>query len=278
MKSWRFLKLNRRRGVSMVLVLCVSAFFVAFATAMVYAAGMVTAQSNQRLKEERCYQLAKSYGKVLTKELTKYEKKTDDAGNSVASGSIYAFANKFLDSSQYLEYNSDYSSSTTYNFVLDDANLSDLFKSPLKDSSYGNITISLKKETNSDENTDALVKGGEIDNVISSTDYTSTITSIENTTVRQYNLILDVTSYYEDVSYTYSLEFAREEKYSVRFKYEDTAIVWDGTNKVWREGNTAGVVCTIPEGATITYEYLTSSSTLSRFIENSLEEGGASGD
>ncbi len=278
MKGWRFLKLNRRRGVSMVLVLCVSAFFVSFAAAMVYATGMVTAQSNQRLKEERCYQLAKSYGKVLTKELTKYEKKTDDSGNNLASGSFYSFANKFLDSSQYLEYNLDYSSSTTYNFVLDDANLSDLFKSPLKDSSYGNITISLKKETNSDENTDALVKGGEIDNVISSTDYTSTITSIENTTVRQYNLILDVTSYYEDVSYTYSLEFAREEKYSVRFKYEDTAIVWDGTNKVWREGNTAGVVCTIPEGATITYEYLTSSSTLSRFIENSLEEGGASGD
>ena len=71
--GWQCLKLNRRSGVAMVLVLCVSAFFVAFAAAMVYAAGMVTAQSNQRLKEERCYQLAKSYGKVLTNELSKYE-------------------------------------------------------------------------------------------------------------------------------------------------------------------------------------------------------------
>lgn len=270
MKGWRFLKQNRKRGVSMVLVLCVSAFFVAFAAAMVYTAGMVTAQSNQRLKEERCYQLAKSYGKVLTKELTKYEKKTDDAGNSVASGSFYAFANKFLDSSQYLEYNSDYSSSTTYNFVLDNANLSDLFESPMTDSSYGNISISLKKETNSNEDTEEIIKGGSIQVQGSGTDYTSTIESIENTTVRQYNLILDVTSYYEDVSYTYSQEFSREERYPVSFKHNNNEIVWDSINHVWKLGNTAGGEYNIPDGDSITYEYKTSSPSLSKFIENGL--------
>lgn len=267
--GWQCLKLNRRSGVAMVLVLCVSAFFVAFAAAMVYAAGMVTAQSNQRLKEERCYQLAKSYGKVLTKELTKYEKKTDDAGNSLASGSFYTFANYFLDSSQYLEYNSDYSSSTTYNFVLDNVELTDLFQSPLEDTSYGNITISLKKETNSNEDTNSM-KGGEITDVKSGTDYTGQIESIENTTVRSYNLILDVTSYYEDVSYTYTQEFSREEKYPVSFKYGDQVIVWDATDKVWRNDNTAGQECAIKDGDTITYEYKTSSPSLSKFIENSL--------
>lgn len=264
MRGWQSIKKNRKNGVSMVLVLCVSAFFVAFAAAMVYAAGMVMAQSNQRLKEERCYQLAKSYGQVLEKELTKYESKEDGAG------SFYAFANKFLDSSHYLEYNSDYSSSTTYNFVLDDANLSDLFESPLDDPSYGNISISLKKETNSDENTDNILKGGSIENVKSGTDYTATITSIENTTVRQYNLILDVTSYYDDISYTYTQEFSREEKYSVSFKYQDTGIVWDSSSKEWKIGNTAGAKYDIPDGATISYEYLTNSPSISKFIENRL--------
>ena len=52
------------------IVVCVMYFF-AFAAAILYTAGMLTAQSNQRLKEERCYQLAKSYSDVLKNELTK---------------------------------------------------------------------------------------------------------------------------------------------------------------------------------------------------------------
>ncbi len=276
MKGWQFIKQNKKSGVSMVLVLCVAAFFVAFAAAMVYAAGMVTAQSNQRLKEERCYQLAKSYGKVLTKELTKYQKKYQDDGKVAENGTFYAFANNFLDNSQYLEYNSDYSTSTTYNFVLSDANLGDLFESPMTDNSYGNISIALRKETNSNEDTEKITKGGTVEVSGGTGDYTGLITSIENTTVRKYNLLLDVTAYYEDVSYTYSLEFAREEQYPVSFKYKDQVVVWDSTNKTWKYGNTAGEECEMTAGDTISYEYITSSPTLSKFTENRLEGGGTS--
>ncbi len=276
MKGWQFIKQNKKSGVSMVLVLCVSAFFVAFAAAMVYAAGMVTAQSNQRLKEERCYQLAKSYGKVLTKELTKYQKKYQDDGKVAENGTFYAFANNFLDNSQYLEYNSDYSTSTTYNFVLSDANLADLFQSPMPDASYGNISIALRKETNSSEDIGEIMKGGSIVVEGSGMNYSDKITSIENTTVRQYNMILDITAYYDNVSYTYNLEFAREEQYPVSFKYKDQAVVWDSISRTWKYGNTAGEECVMTAGDTITYEYITTSATMSKFTENRLEGGGTS--
>ena len=72
-RGWQALKANEKRGVSMVVMLCVSAFFIAFATAILYTAGLVTSQSTQRLKQERCYQLAKSYAQVLDKEIGRSE-------------------------------------------------------------------------------------------------------------------------------------------------------------------------------------------------------------
>ena len=52
-KGMRELRKNSRQGVSLVIVLCVSAFFVAFAAAILYTAGLLTSQSTGRLKEER---------------------------------------------------------------------------------------------------------------------------------------------------------------------------------------------------------------------------------
>ena len=178
-KGWQQLRANAKNGISMALVLCVSAFFIAFAAAILYTAGMLTAQSNQRLKEERCYQLAKSYSDVLKNELTKYDKKYTDDGSTVGDGTFYAFANKFLDDEKYLEYNSDYKDSTKYNFVEDGSNLSDISSSPLSDKGYGNISVTLKKEQNSDENVDEIMSGGEITGS-SGGDYSSAIKNIEN--------------------------------------------------------------------------------------------------
>ena len=71
-KGWQQLRQQKKNGISMAVVLCVSAFFVAFAAAILYTAGMLTAQSNLRLKQERCSQLAKSAADVLDQELQKY--------------------------------------------------------------------------------------------------------------------------------------------------------------------------------------------------------------
>ena len=74
----------------MAIVLCVSAFFLAFAAAIVYTAGLLTAEANERLEQERCYQLAKSYAKVLDTELTSYTRKTEEN-----STTFYGFASRF---------------------------------------------------------------------------------------------------------------------------------------------------------------------------------------
>lgn len=216
-KGWQQLQANAKNGISMALVLCVSAFFIAFAAAILYTAGMLTAQSNQRLKEERCYQLAKTYSDVLKNELTKYDNKYTDDGNVTGDGSFYAFANKFLDDEKYLEYNSDYEDSTKYNFVVDGSNVSDLSQSPLPEKGYGNLSVTLKKEQNADENIKQIVSGGQVP-VVSDGNYTSTIDAIENTTLRQYIFTVEVTAYYEDASYTYSTEYTRAEKYRVTFE------------------------------------------------------------
>ena len=60
-KGLEQLRRNAKSGISMAVVLCVSAFFIAFAAAIVYTAGLLTAQSNQRLKEQRCSHIAASY-------------------------------------------------------------------------------------------------------------------------------------------------------------------------------------------------------------------------
>ena len=40
--GWQQLKANEKKGVSMAVVLCVSAFFIAFAAAILYTAGLMT--------------------------------------------------------------------------------------------------------------------------------------------------------------------------------------------------------------------------------------------
>lgn len=278
-KGWQQLQANAKKGISMALVLCVSAFFIAFAAAILYTAGMLTAQSNQRLKEERCYQLAKSYSDVLKSELTKYDNKYTDDGNVTGDGSFYAFANKFLDDEKYLEYNSDYEDSTKYHFVVDGSNVSDLSQSPLPEKGYGNLTVTLKKEQNADENMKRIMEGGQITGV-SDGNYTSTIDAIENTTLRQYNFTVEVTAYYEDASYTYSTEYTRAEKYRVTFQQNNNAIVWvknatDGGS--WKLGNTAGEDYQIDGNTPIVYSYLKSSPTSCKFEENTYQDSQEGG-
>lgn len=279
-KGWQQLRANAKNGISMALVLCVSAFFIAFAAAILYTAGMLTAESNQRLKEERCYQLAKSYSDVLKNELTKYDKKYTDDGTTVGDGTFYAFANKFLDDEKYLEYNSDYEDSTKYNFVVDGSNLSDISSSPLSDKGYGNLSVTLKKEQNSDEKVDEIMSGGKLSSA-SGDNYSGAIRAIENTTVRQYIFTVEVTAYYDDATYTYSTEYTRAEKYPVTFTHNGNTIVWvanaaDGGT--WRLGNSSGEIYTIDDDTQISYTYNRTASTSCRFEENVYQDSQEGGD
>ena len=176
---------QKKNGISMAVVLCVSAFFCRFrGRQSSIPPGMLTAQSNLRLKQERCSQLAKSAADVLDQELQKYTNKdTTEAG----SDSFYTFVNKFLDDSQYLDYSEDYPDATKYNFLVSDTDLSDLSKADSLPEGYGNIRIALTKEKNASEDSDSL-KTGEIHTAANNAaNYKTEIDRIRNITVRDYN-------------------------------------------------------------------------------------------
>lgn len=264
--GWQQLKANEKKGVSMAVVLCVSAFFIAFAAAILYTAGLMTAQSNLRLKEERCYQLAKSYAKVLNEELTSENPSTN-------ASSFYRFANSFLENAQYAVYNDETASSaeaTKYKFVADGTNIEDLSKGQIDDG-YGNLCISLAKEKVGSSAGD--LKNGELD-VSTATDYTAQIEALQNTVVRQYVLMVGVTAYYEDASYTYTAEYTREETYDVKFTYKGQNIIWvaDETGGgVWKVGSTVGNKCDFSDGGKIEYTYQTDEPLSRKFVEDTGE-------
>lgn len=61
--------LREEQGLSMILVLCIGALFVALSAALVYAASVLTANANRQLLEQEAYQLATSFSDVLEGEL-----------------------------------------------------------------------------------------------------------------------------------------------------------------------------------------------------------------
>lgn len=63
--------LRGEQGLSMILVLCIGALFVALSAALVYAASVLTANANRQLLEQEAYQLATSFSDVMEGELNK---------------------------------------------------------------------------------------------------------------------------------------------------------------------------------------------------------------
>lgn len=63
--------LRGEQGLSMILILCIGALFVALSAALVYAASVLTANANRQLLEQEAYQLATSFSDVLEGELNK---------------------------------------------------------------------------------------------------------------------------------------------------------------------------------------------------------------
>ena len=61
--------LRGEQGLSMILVLCIGALFVALSAALVYAASVLTANATRQLLEQEAYQLATSFSDVLEGEL-----------------------------------------------------------------------------------------------------------------------------------------------------------------------------------------------------------------
>ena len=57
--------LRGEQGLSMILVLCIGALFVALSAALVYAASVLTANANRQLLEQEAYQLDSSFAEFV---------------------------------------------------------------------------------------------------------------------------------------------------------------------------------------------------------------------
>ena len=212
---------QRKQGISMVLVLCVSAFFIAFAVAILYTAGLLTAQAGERLLQERCYQLAAGYAGVLDGELKAYSIPKD------TTDTFYGFVNQFLDGTGYAEYDPSRPEDTIFYYqpIEGDSDGTD----------YGKIRIGLYKESSEDDNTSILtgtVIPGTADN------YQLEIDRINSQTLNRYILTVQVRVQEDDESYTYSTEYYRMETYKAEFYHNGTSLIW--SEDKWHEGTSEG--------------------------------------
>ena len=264
-RGWQVLKANQNRGVTMAVILCTGAFFLAFAAAILYAAGVMTAQSTERLKQERCYQLARTGAAVIDQELTRAD--YTDKNSERLNNTLYRFANQFLDRSEYSDYDEDDDSGRTqYNYILSGSDLKNLSKNVAGDG-FGNLSITLRKQKTSENDLSTL--SGDIQ--VNTGNYSEQIKNIRDTAVRQYSLSVDVTAYYEDAQYTYTTEYVRAETFEPVFTYNNQTIVWD--NNQWKQENTSGSTVDFSSGGEIHYSYNANKTTSSRF-ENTQDKGG----
>lgn len=148
--------------------------------------------------------------------------------------------------------------------------MSDLSAAKSLPEEYGNLSVTLRKEKNAGETTDKF-NSGTLEVGQGESNYSNKIQELESATLRLYLLTVDVTAYKEDVSYTYSTEYAREERYNVNFTYQGYPIVWDGS--VWRYGNSSGTICDFAEETVIDYKYDMSQPTYCAYKETTYQEG-----
>ncbi len=228
------LKESAEQGSSLPLVVCAGALLLAFALAIVYTAGLMLANANGKVREERCYQLARSFSQVLGREL-------QDEGSS-----FYAFANEFLNNSVYSEYRAG-NEDTIYHYAMTSG----------EDENYGDIHIRLYKELNEDAGSSADLL---VFPVTEGADYTEQLRNYSGQKFLRYVFTVDVIAEYEGLTYRYSTEYYREDTYKLEYKYEDQAVRWvpgtgeEGTG-AW-EYLAGGAVAFAPD-AEISYRYRT---------------------
>lgn len=238
-------KIKSRTGSSLIMVVCVSAFLVAFALAMVYTGSMLMARANRRLEQERCYQLASSFAQVLDGELARYSgQELETPPDANYDDSFYCFACKLLEDPLYQEYSPEHPELTTYYYRLgkDDAGAGE---------DYGKITIILYKE--SDQETDVL-EGSFLYNPGSGsggTDANPIDKVMENFSRFTFNV--EVVAELDGITYSYSTAYDTQVKYTddaVTFTVGDKEVRW--VDNQWLDNTNQPV--NVPADALINYK------------------------
>lgn len=231
-KETLFWKKKGKEGSSLAIVICVSSLFLAFALALVSVANLLLSRANQRLDQERCYQLAKSFAQVLDRELKKYETMP-----APGSSTFYEYACKFLEG-QYGTYDPDHPEATVFHYTA--------AKPAGMEEAYGNVKVALYKEGAQEEDAELA---GEI--------LPEQAEAVRNNKLLRYLFTLEVTVAVENQSYCYRKEYRQMAVYPVEFTHNGMRILWNDTDSQWHELSLAGTVHTIPSGEMIQYEYQT---------------------
>ncbi len=237
-KKTHFMKTESKKGTSLVIVVCVSAFLVAFALAMIYTAGLMLSQANKRLRQERCYQLAKSFAETLDYELTRFESPQQAKADPDGGNSFYLFTCRFLEMKSYLDYNPNDPANTIYHYSAGE--------NPAGDKNYGDITIALYKENDWDGR--------------QTFSYSSTSGAAGNPdtvagSIARYTLTVEVTVRADNMSYSYSTVYNQSAAYDMEalvFYHNGNRISWDSTDKQWKDN--LGALLSVPENDPIEYE------------------------
>ena len=231
-KRIRRIKAESKKGASLVIVVCVSAFLVAFALAMVYTAGLMLSQANQRLKQERSYQLARSFAETLDEELSRFTKPQDADADS-----FYLFACRFLELRSYADYNPDYPESTIFHYSAGDWAEKD---------NYGEITVALYKENDWDGR-QAFFYSGDSGNA----GYPANVAG----NIARYTFTVEVTARVDNVSYSYSTVYNQSANYgpeNLVFYKDGSRIYWNSASAEWQDST--GNVLPIVENDEIEYD------------------------
>lgn len=251
-------KIRTKKGSSLVIVVCVSAFLMAFALAMLYSSGLLLARANRRLEQERSYRLAQSFAQSLDAELKKYEKlKTTENPDGAPPGSFYDYAYKFLEGT-YGEYDPDHPDETIFHYTAASPNGTE--------ENYGTIKVAMYKETDQEQDVDmsGVIEPSGVDAVL-------------NQRIIRYIFTVEVTAELKGVSYSYSTEYRQMANYEVAFTYGGNPVYWKDSK--WHNGSKDGPEIDIESSAVIQYEYLSDSITAcifeNAYEEDAFEEGGA---
>ncbi len=250
-KAIQTLRRNRRAGVALIVAMCAAALLFGLSLSLIFSASMPMATANQKIADEQCYQLAKSFSQVLDTELRAY---TDEA--SAPDTSFYRYANKLLEG-VYGEYDPDHPELTTFYYSA--------FGNP--EDPYGKITVNLRKESAQGEN-DVITSGSFLRE--DSDAYTK---EVSERTFIQYLFCVDVTARTEDGSYTYTTEYFRKTCFQPQYWYNNNRVYYDENSKNWYRDNTFLSSVSIDNWETIYYTY-DESVVVSKIFQPTYLEGG----
>jgi uncharacterized protein YtpQ (UPF0354 family) len=212
---WRIYRENQNKGVSMAIVMCISALLVAFALTMVYTGSSMMATANQQIRQERCYQLAQSFAQVADEQLKD------------TNSDFYKFvANQFM-TSIYQDYDPEEPESTGYRYQGS-------LTGEGYEENYGTVVIELRKELTDDSLTGDTYYTLDAGYNNDKSNLTNVIEALKEVGQTRYTLTVAVQVTLEKTEYTYTTEYDCVEYLTPRFYHNGKLISWDTANNRWR--------------------------------------------